>query len=101
MASALMVVWGIPIQMIFCRVVTLPSVSPRLFAAVPKGVTMFAKTCTAIGSTPNRNSGSTLDGLIDNVIGRTGLRLRRAVTGQRQQRQVARFLPPLGIAEQG
>src|SRR5262245_2056525 len=47
-ASALTVLCGCPCQTIFCKVVMLPSVSARLLAAVPKGVTKVANTCRLI-----------------------------------------------------
>ena len=48
MASADTLVWVSPIQSSFWRVVMYPSFSPRLFAAVPNGVTKLANTCRLI-----------------------------------------------------
>src|SRR5579862_6061879 len=51
-ASAETVVWTSPFHRIFCKVVRLPSVSPRLLLAVPCGVTTMPNRCLLIDVSP-------------------------------------------------
>src|SRR5689334_8985000 len=78
-----------PLRMIFCKVETVPSFSPRLFAATASAVKTVPNRCMVMDQSPSGGSS-----------GCDCCFFLARVAGQGQQCQIAALLPFVGVVDQ-